>query len=116
MIANDTQLSRDRLRNILMRWGYTVIAEAVDGIDAVAKYCEFRPGVTFMDIIMPRKDGLEATKEIVTFDENAKVVLCSMTGQDSLIKAAVEAGAIAMVYKPFKAEQVMEILDAAMEV
>lgn len=116
MIADNTSFSRERLRNILVRWGYTVVAEAVDGVEAVSKFGEFRPGITFMDLVMPKKNGLDATKEIVTLDGNAKVVIYSMSGNDILIKAAVEAGAVGMISKPFKAEQVMEILDANMEV
>jgi two-component system chemotaxis response regulator CheY len=115
MIADDTSFSRERLKGILTRWGYTVVAEAVNGLEAVAKYCELRPGITFMNIIMPIKSGLDATKEIVTFDGNAKVVICSMSGHDSLLKAAVEAGAFGMVFKPFRAEEVMELLEAALD-
>ena len=43
---------------------------------------------------MPNKNGIDATKDIVSFDENAKVIMCSMSEHDSLVKAAREAGAI----------------------
>ena len=115
MIVDDTTFSRELLRKILGKWGYTVVAEATDGVEAVTKYCQFHPSITFMDLIMPNKNGIDATKDIVTFDENAKVIMCSMSEHDSLVKAAREAGAIGIIFKPFRAEQVMEVLDLAME-
>ena len=115
MIADDTTFSRELLRKILGKWGYTVVAEATDGVEAVTKYCQFRPSITFMDLIMPNKNGIDATKDIVSFDENAKVIMCSMSEHATLIRAAREAGAIGVIFKPFRAEQVMEILDLAME-
>ena len=115
MIVDDTTFSRELLRKILGKWGYTVVAEAADGVEAVTKYCQFHPSVTFMDLIMPNKNGIDATKDIVAFDKKAKVIMCSMSEHDTLIKAAQEAGAIGIISKPFKAEQVMEVLDLTME-
>lgn len=115
MIVNNTPFSREKLRKILGRWGYTVVAEAADGLEAVTKFCEFRPSVTFMDIIMPGKNGIDATKDIISCDGNAKVIMCSMSEHDSLIKAARDAGAAGIIFKPFKAEQVIEVLDLVME-
>ncbi len=114
MIVDDTPLSRERLRGILGRWGYTVVVEAANGVDAVTKYRELRPSITFMDIVMPGKNGIDATRDIIAVDEHAKVIMCSMSQHDSLIRAAQEAGAIGMIFKPFRAEQVMELLDATM--
>ncbi len=114
MIVDDTPLSRERLRDILGRWGYTVVVEAANGVDAVTKYRELRPSLTFMDIVMPGKNGIDATRDIIAVDEHAKVIVCSMSQHDSLIRAAQEAGAIGMIFKPFRAEQVMELLDATM--
>ncbi len=115
MIVDDTLFSRELLRKILGKWGYTVVAEAADGVEAVTNFRKFRPTITFMDLIMPRKNGIDATKEIVSLDGNAKVIMCSMSTHDSLVRAAEEAGAIGVIFKPFRAEQVMEALDLAIE-
>jgi two-component system, chemotaxis family, chemotaxis protein CheY len=115
MIVDDSLFMRNMLRTMLETSGYTVIAEAVDGIEALAKYQELRPRLTFMDITMPLKSGIEATKEILALDKNAKVVMCSSIGHEDLIRAALETGARDVVFKPYKNEQLHEVLQRIMQ-
>jgi two-component system chemotaxis response regulator CheY len=63
-----------------------------------------------MDIVMPFKSGIEATKEILTFDDKACIVMCSALGQESLVMEAIEAGAADFIVKPFKAEDVLAVV------
>lgn len=110
MVVDDALFMRNMLRGILEEAGYEIIAEASDGVEAVAKYREFRPDITTMDIIMPVKNGIEALSEIVAFDSSAKVVMCSAVGQESLVQAAQSAGALDFIIKPFNAERVTEVI------
>jgi two-component system chemotaxis response regulator CheY len=98
------------LRGILEEAGCEIIAEAADGMEAVAKYREFRPDITTMDIIMPVKNGIEALSEIIAFDSNARVIMCSAVGQESLVHAAQAAGALDFIIKPFNPERVTEVI------
>ncbi len=63
-----------------------------------------------MDIVMPRKSGIEALQEIMADDPEACVVMVSALGQDSLVLEAVEAGAKDFIVKPFKEDKVLEIV------
>jgi two-component system chemotaxis response regulator CheY len=63
-----------------------------------------------MDIIMPKKSGIEALSEITRLDKNAKVVMCSAMGQETLVAEARQAGARGYIIKPFEAEQVKETI------
>jgi len=63
-----------------------------------------------MDIVMPFKSGIEATREIVKFDSEALIVMCSALGQESLVMEAIEAGASDFIVKPFKAEDVLAVV------
>lgn len=110
MIADDSSFLRNLLRSILEMGGFTVVAEAADGAEAVEKYREHRPAVTIMDIIMPRKNGIEATREIVALNGEAKVVMCSTVSGEELAIAARWAGARDVIPKPFTAEQVREVV------
>jgi len=64
-----------------------------------------------MDIVMPKKSGIEALQEIMASDASACVVMVSALGQDSLVLEAVESGAKDFIVKPFKEEKVLEIVN-----
>ena len=108
MIVDDELFFRELLRDMLEREGFTIVAEATDGAEAVAKYRELHPEVTVMDIFMPGENGIDATREIVAFDPNAKVLICSGVGYDDDIDAALQAGARGIIYKPFMPAEVFD--------
>ena len=111
MIVDDSFFMRKILSKMLEMIGCTVIAQAEDGVEAVAKYLELRPQVVFMDLVMPNKDGIEATREIVSLDKRAKVVMCSTLGHQDLIKAALDSGARDVVFKPYEVDNIKQVLD-----
>jgi two-component system chemotaxis response regulator CheY len=108
LLADDEQFFRTVLGSMLVDAGFTVVAEASDGAEAVAKFGEFAPDLVFMDIYMPNKNGIEATRDIMAVNPAAKILICSGTGYDDDINAALQAGAKGVLYKPFYDEEVME--------
>ncbi len=110
LIVDDEVFFRRLLRDILANEGYTSILEAEDGTDAVEKYLRHRPEITVMDIYMPGKNGIDATKEIFSFDCNAKVLICSGTGYDDDVEFAKKLGARGVILKPFIPKEVKEII------
>jgi two-component system chemotaxis response regulator CheY len=111
MIVDDAFFMRNLLRSILEMGGYTVVAEAEDGDAAMATYRACRPDLVLMDIIMPVKNGIDATREIVALDPKARVVMCSILGQELLTLSALDAGARGVIMKPFTAEDVLITLE-----
>ena len=79
-------------------------------VEAVAKFQEFQPDITTMDIIMPVKNGIDALSEIMALDAGAKVVMCSAIGQEALTQSAQSAGAKDFILKPFNPERVKEVI------
>ena len=65
MIVDDDNFFLKLLRDILEKEGFNVVAEATDGSEAVQKYQAHLPEITIMDIFMPEKSGLDATREIL---------------------------------------------------
>lgn len=114
MVVDDSLFMRNILRTILVACGCEVVAEANDGEEAVEKYFTLRPMITFMDILMPIKSGIDATKLILTLDKNAKVVMCSSLGFADLINSAREAGAVDVIFKPYEVEDIKEIIKLLM--
>jgi two-component system chemotaxis response regulator CheY len=110
LIADDAMFMREMIKDIAQQAGFEVIGEAGNGIEAVEKYRELRPDIATMDIVMPLKSGIEAVREIKSEFEDARIIMCSALGQDSLVVEALEAGARDFIVKPFKADQVIEVL------
>jgi two-component system chemotaxis response regulator CheY len=110
LIVDDQLFMRNTLRDVFVSGGFTVVGEADDGLKAVALYSELKPDLVTMDIVMPLKSGIEATREIVRFDPAAVVVMCSALGQESLVMEAISAGATDFIIKPFRADEVLAVM------
>ena len=110
LIADDALFMRNLLKDILTKVGFSVVAEATNGEEAVALYRKHKPDLVTMDIVMPLKSGIEALEEIVKEDPYAKIVMCSALGQESLVLEAVQAGAKYFIVKQFKEERVVEVV------
>ena len=111
LIAEDTAFMRMVIKNILTDKGHEVVAEALDGEDCINKYEEFRPDIVFMDIVMPNMEGIDALKRIMEIDPDAKVIMCSSIGQQSVITEAIKLGAKDFIMKPFEVEKVLDVVD-----
>jgi two-component system chemotaxis response regulator CheY len=110
LIVDDAVFMRNMIRDIFTAGGFEVVGEAANGLEAVEKYRELRPDLTTMDIVMPFKSGIEATREIVKVDPRAVVVMCSALGQEALVMEAIEAGASDFIVKPFRSEDVISVV------
>ncbi|OEF98618.1 response regulator [Desulfuribacillus alkaliarsenatis] len=110
MIVDDAAFMRMMIKDILTKNGFTVVAEAADGAQAVEKYKEHNPDLVTMDITMPEMDGIAALKEIKKMDPSAKVIMCSAMGQQAMVIDAIQAGAKDFIVKPFQADRVLEAI------
>jgi two-component system chemotaxis response regulator CheY len=110
LIVDDAVFMRNMIREIFSSGGFEVVGEASNGLEAVDRWRELKPDLTTMDIVMPFKSGIEATREIVRHDARAVIVMCSALGQESLVMEAIEAGASDFVVKPFKPEDVLGVV------
>ncbi|GIO21978.1 response regulator [Oceanobacillus sp. J11TS1] len=110
LIVDDAAFMRMMIKDILVKNGYEVAAEAQDGNEAVEKYKECQPDLVTMDITMPEKDGLAALKEILQVNPDAKVIMCSAMGQQAMVIDAIQAGAKDFIVKPFQADRVIEAI------
>lgn len=113
MIVDDAAFMRMKLKDILEKNGYKVVAEAQNGIEAVEKYKAEKPNLVTMDITMPEMDGVDALKEIKAFDAAARVVMCSAMGQQGMVMDAIRSGAVDFIVKPFDSDRVIKALDKA---
>jgi two-component system chemotaxis response regulator CheY len=115
LVADDASFMREMIKEIVEPEGFEVVAEAGDGMDAVELYKEHSPDIVTMDIVMPKKSGIEAVKNIVELDPGARIVMCSALGQEALVMEALKAGAKDFIVKPFKPDAVITTLLKALE-
>ena len=110
LICDDSILVRKKMKDTLSKAGVNTIIEAVDGEQAVEKYKSELPDIVFMDIVMPKKTGVEALKEILSINRSAKVVIASSVGTQGNLKEAIEAGAYDFLQKPISDECIIKVL------
>lgn len=111
LLVDDAAFMRLTLKLILERNGFTIAGEACNGEEAVNMYKELSPDIVTMDITMPQMDGIAGLKEIIKFDPNAKVVMITAMGQETMVKDAIVSGAKGFIVKPFKEEIVVSALN-----
>ncbi|WP_312459174.1 MULTISPECIES: response regulator [Proteiniclasticum] len=113
MIVDDAIFMRMKLKDILEKNGYEVVAEAQNGADAIEKFRAERPDIVTMDITMPEMDGIEALKGIKRIDPSAKVIMCSAMGQQAMVMEAIQSGALDFIVKPFETDRVIDSIQKA---
>ncbi len=89
--------------------------EATNGIEAVDLYKELQPDLVTMDIVMPKRSGIDAVKTILAETPTACIVMCSALGQETLVMEALQAGARDFIVKPFKPDSVIATLKKTLE-
>lgn len=114
LIVDDLAFIKLIIRDTLEKTGFEVAGEASNGEEAIDMYKRLRPDIVLLDITMPRKDGIQALKEIIQEDKNAKVIMCSALGQQKLIIQAIQLGAKDFIVKPFKPERIVGAIKKAL--
>ena len=115
MIVDDAAFMRMMIKENLKKVGFSDFIEAGNGEEAVTMFMDLRPDLTLLDITMPVKDGLAALQEIREIDSNAKIVMCSAMGQESMVIEAVKLGALDFIVKPFKPDRLLQTVKNVLE-
>ncbi|MFB7664068.1 response regulator [Kitasatospora sp. NPDC056138] len=110
LIADDDEVTRSGLRTLLAAQpGIAVVGEAADGVEAVEQARRLRPDVVLMDVRMPRRNGIEATRQLLAESaEPPKVVVITTFENDGYVTAALSAGASGFVLKRLPVRQIAE--------
>lgn len=115
LIVDDAKLMRNIIKNILLDKQEYIIFEAENGHDAVECYKNNHPDVVTMDITMELKNGLDAAKDILTFDPRAKIIMVTSLGQEKLVNKCIQAGIKDFITKPFSKERVHMAISRVLE-
>lgn len=107
LVVDDALFMRKMLVDILTKAGYEVVAEAGNGLEAYHKYKEHSPDLVTMDITMPEMTGIESVRLITKEFPDAKILMCSAMGQETMVIDSVKSGAKGFIVKPFVPEKVL---------
>ena len=112
IVADDAPFIREIVRAIVAKiGGISLVGEAVNGEEAVELALKLKPDVILMDIIMPKKSGIEATKEIIKALPETRIIAFSTADQETMVMRALEAGCCSFMEKPFNQEQLTKAIN-----
>lgn len=111
LIADDHHVVRGGIKALLMAEGnIDVIDEAADGVEAVLKAHALQPDVILMDLMMPRKTGIEAIVEIKQKEPTARILVLTSYADDEYVFAALKAGALGYLLKESSTKEVLQAI------
>ena len=111
LVVDDHALLRTGVANIINHEpDLVVVAEASNGVEAVAAFERYRPDVTLLDLRMPVMEGVEAVRQIRERDPHAKVIVLTTYDTDEDISRALKAGAKAYILKDSAADRLIECI------
>ena len=110
LVAEDEALIRMDLVEMLQEAGYTVVAQAANGEEAIALATEHRPDLAILDVKMPILDGISAAEKIISI---APVLMLTAFSQRELVERARDAGVMAYVVKPFTIGHLVPAIEIA---
>jgi response regulator NasT len=110
LVAEDEALIRMDLVEMLQEAGYTVVAQASNGEEAIALATEHKPDLAILDVKMPILDGISAAEKIISI---APVLMLTAFSQRELVERARDAGVMAYVVKPFTIGDLVPAIEIA---
>jgi DNA-binding NarL/FixJ family response regulator len=113
LLADDNEPFRRRVRKLVDRTpDIELLGEAVNGEEAVRLARELQPDVVITDVVMPRLNGIEATRRIKQESPGVEVIALSMHGEDGFRRAMLDAGASVYLLKDNVLHELPKVLSA----
>ena len=114
LIVDDHQVVRQGLRTFLeLQEDIIVVGEAGDGLQAVEMVHQYQPDVVLMDLVMPKLDGIAATRQVKSSATGVKVIALTSFTEDDKVFPAIQAGASSYLLKDVSPDDLVEAIRAA---
>ena len=111
LIADDHAIVREGLRALIdTKPDMELVGEAADGVEAVLKARSLQPDVILLDLVMPRKDGIEAIGEIKRENPEARILVLTSFAEDEKVFPAIQAGALGYLLKDSSPQELLKAI------
>jgi len=111
LIADDHAIVREGLRALIdTERGMELVGEAADGVEAVLRARALQPDVILLDLVMPRKDGIEAIGEIKQENPEARILVLTSFAEDDKVFPAIKAGALGYLLKDSSPQELLQAI------
>jgi DNA-binding NarL/FixJ family response regulator len=111
VLADDHALFRDGVSSLLQAWGHEVVGRASNGEEAVDLVLRLEPDLVLMDVRMPGKSGVEATREIAAARPETPIVMLTVSEAEDDLFAAIQSGARGYLLKNLEATQLRAMIE-----
>ena len=111
VVVDDDEDNRSAMKDILEFKGFSVVATAINGFDAVEKFYQHAPDVVLMDIMMPDFDGFYGIKNIKNINSDVKIIAITADQSDETKQKLQELKHELIIYKPFDFELLMQMIN-----
>jgi two-component system, chemotaxis family, chemotaxis protein CheY len=111
LVTDDSMIIREMIKDVARGAGWTIAAEAANGLEAVQQYQLHRPTAVTLDLTMPDFDGIYALRHIREFDSQAEILVVSAIDQAPVIREAICLGASDFIVKPFDQSNLRKALE-----
>jgi two-component system, NarL family, response regulator LiaR len=111
LIADDHAVVREGLRSLInTEPGMVLAGEASNGEEAVTLWRRLKPDVTLLDLMMPRKDGITAIREIKEIDPQARILVLTSFFEDEQVFPAIKSGALGYLLKDSSPHELLQAI------
>lgn len=111
IVDDDIQIT-ELFSELLTIQSLEVLGIGHNGVDAIKLFAKHKPDILFLDVEMPKLNGLEALKEIKKIDSTAKVIIVTGNASAELQKELEECGVVAIIHKPFNIRKINHVIES----
>ena len=115
MILDASEESRLLMKDFLLAHNHNVVVEASDGIEAIEKYHSEKPDLIFLDLEMPKLDGLSVLRKIKFQDHTSKIIVITSNDDIKIFEECTRLGVLAFLTKPFDLNDVLSAISFSNE-
>ncbi|OGH96590.1 MAG: hypothetical protein A2039_06150 [Candidatus Melainabacteria bacterium GWA2_34_9] len=115
LIVDDSTVQRTILKKFLEKENHNIVGEANNGQAVLGLYQDLKPDIILLDIVMPDANGITILDQLMHYDRNANVIMCSATALQNVIIESIQLGAKGFLVKPITADTLLKTVNRIME-
>ena len=111
VIVDDDEQITELFSELLSLQGLEILAIGHNGLDAIDLFSKHKPDILFLDVEMPKLNGIEALKEIKKIDSTANVIIVTGNTSSDCQKTLEESGVTSIIHKPFDIQKITQVIE-----